>query len=349
MSYTKHEFKSGERLYASQLNEMDDQIKANEQALENKQPKGEYLTETAANNKYQPKGTYATEEFVTQKIAEAELGGGEGGNASGGISNTAKDLLISILRSAVYSTNQSDAISALRDALDSFDDSEPEEPEVDDHVHSYTTEVTVAPTCTEPGLETHTCSCGHIYTTEVSAGHNYVDGVCANCGHSTIEPESEVLELVPAASYPDPVTFEYTEQASPLMYLTAKQGKIKGGTVHVEFDNTVYDSFNINFYVFDSDGKPYLVADASKTGSAGSNYGKEGWKFSGWEDAGVVSGFGVAYGSFDLDIPEGCTFIASIRRFNSNTVYPEGGNTNAAFASWAFNGGVTFTVTKRKE
>ena len=45
MTYTKQNFKSGEVLMASQLNAMDDQIAANEIAIENKQPKGDYLTE----------------------------------------------------------------------------------------------------------------------------------------------------------------------------------------------------------------------------------------------------------------------------------------------------------------
>ena len=36
MSYVKHEFKSGQKLYAAQLNEMDEQIRANEQAIEEK-------------------------------------------------------------------------------------------------------------------------------------------------------------------------------------------------------------------------------------------------------------------------------------------------------------------------
>ena len=47
-----------------------------------------------------------------------------------------------------------------------------------------TTETIVkAPTCTEDGLKTITTSCGKV--TEVvlpAAGHNYVDGVCKNCG-----------------------------------------------------------------------------------------------------------------------------------------------------------------------
>lgn len=45
MSYEKQNFKSGEKLYAAQLNNMDNQIKANEEALIDKQPKGNYLTE----------------------------------------------------------------------------------------------------------------------------------------------------------------------------------------------------------------------------------------------------------------------------------------------------------------
>ena len=60
MSYTKQNFKSGEVLMASQLNAMDEQIAANEIAIENKQSKGDYLTTSAASSMYQPKGTYLT-------------------------------------------------------------------------------------------------------------------------------------------------------------------------------------------------------------------------------------------------------------------------------------------------
>ena len=45
MGYTKQNFKSGDTLKAAQLNAMDEQIAANEIALEGKQPKGDYLTE----------------------------------------------------------------------------------------------------------------------------------------------------------------------------------------------------------------------------------------------------------------------------------------------------------------
>ncbi|MBQ2384452.1 MAG: starch-binding protein, partial [Oscillospiraceae bacterium] len=55
--------------------------------------------------------------------------------------------------------------------------------------HEYESEVT-APTCTEPGYTTHTCTlCGHSFTdTETEpAGHSYVDGFCEHCGAE--EPE----------------------------------------------------------------------------------------------------------------------------------------------------------------
>ena len=52
--------------------------------------------------------------------------------------------------------------------------------------HNYESVVT-EPTCTEDGYTTHTCTaCGHSYVdaeTEAT-GHNFVDGVCVNCGEA---------------------------------------------------------------------------------------------------------------------------------------------------------------------
>ena len=49
--------------------------------------------------------------------------------------------------------------------------------------HSYTSTVT-APTCTDPGYTTYHCAvCGDSYVSDfVEAGHTYVDGICAVCG-----------------------------------------------------------------------------------------------------------------------------------------------------------------------
>lgn len=60
MGYTKQNFNAGDVLKAAQLNAMDEQIAANEIALEGKQPKGDYVTKNVADETYQPKGDYVT-------------------------------------------------------------------------------------------------------------------------------------------------------------------------------------------------------------------------------------------------------------------------------------------------
>lgn len=65
MSYEKQNFLDGQILKGDHLNKMEEGIAANADALENKQPKG----------------NYATEKFVTEKISEAQLGGGQNADA----------------------------------------------------------------------------------------------------------------------------------------------------------------------------------------------------------------------------------------------------------------------------
>lgn len=58
---------------------------------------------------------------------------------------------------------------------------------IDDYVdaagHSYTSKVTT-PTCTAQGYTTYTCSCGHSYKDNYvdATGHNYSGGKCVSCG-----------------------------------------------------------------------------------------------------------------------------------------------------------------------
>ena len=53
-----------------------------------------------------------------------------------------------------------------------------------EHTHSFGEwTVTKKATCTEPGEQTRTCECGYSETQVIPAtGHDYVNGVCANCG-----------------------------------------------------------------------------------------------------------------------------------------------------------------------
>ena len=88
------------------------------------------------------------------------------------------------------------------------------------HTHSYTSEVTTAPTCTEAGVKTFTCGCGDTYTEAVPAtGHtaddavveNNVDATCAAAGSydtvvycSVCDAElSRVTTEVPALGHKD--------------------------------------------------------------------------------------------------------------------------------------------------
>lgn len=160
------------------------------------------------------------------------------------------------------------------------------------------------------------------------------------------ETRTETLQFVSTTSYPNVTTFEYTEGTEYGQYSVAKQGEIKGGTARVDFDNTVYGCFNINFYVFDSYGNPYCQTDkdSSAKNTPYNNFSGDMGEID-WEGVGAGSGFGIATAPFSIKIPDGCTFIACMRRYNANTVYPEG-DTNSAFSKWVQTGGVTITVTE---
>lgn len=76
--------------------------------------------------------------------------------------------------------------------------SQPSTPNTTVHTHSYTSSVTTSPTCSEEGVKTYRCSCGHSYTESIPCtAHSYVETKteatctsegdttkrCQNCGH----------------------------------------------------------------------------------------------------------------------------------------------------------------------
>ncbi|MBQ5712453.1 MAG: hypothetical protein IIV61_07575, partial [Oscillospiraceae bacterium] len=70
--------------------------------------------------------------------------------------------------------------------------------------HSYTPVVT-APTCTEDGYTTYTCTdCGDSYVTDQvpAVGHDFSDGSCANCGQACAHHWSASVCTVCGAGYP---------------------------------------------------------------------------------------------------------------------------------------------------
>ncbi|MBO7195803.1 MAG: hypothetical protein J6V80_00530 [Clostridia bacterium] len=77
------------------------------------------------------------------------------------------------------------------------------------HSHSYSEDITVAPTCTEDGKAIYTCSCGDSYEAVIdNLGHKYRDGECLGCGeadpdylpdheHSFVDGKCECGEVDP--------------------------------------------------------------------------------------------------------------------------------------------------------
>ena len=65
------------------------------------------------------------------------------------------------------------AILKAQESIPALGVPKPEEP---GHTHTYGSAVTKAPTCTEPGVKTYTCSCGDQYTEEIPASnHRYIE------------------------------------------------------------------------------------------------------------------------------------------------------------------------------
>ena len=71
------------------------------------------------------------------------------------------------------------------------------------HEHSYTPAVT-APTCTEGGYTTYTCSCGDVYTADATPalGHDWHGTACSRCDAVRVNPFEDVPE---DSYYIDPV------------------------------------------------------------------------------------------------------------------------------------------------
>lgn len=186
---------------------------------------------------------------------------------------SAKNLLITILRNGVYSTDQSANITALENAIvgNGEEPDVPVEPDEPTHTHSYTSSVTTAATCDTAGVRTYTCSCGHSYTEEIPAtGHDYVDGVCTNCGAADPDYEpSENNGWVNGDPYTDAVVWQDGYA------INVTTGVAEANTTYSVTDYLpckgvdAFSSANNNFYsiyMYD-DNKTYIgKKDTNKTG-----------------------------------------------------------------------------------
>ena len=116
------------------------------------------------------------------------------------------------------------------------------------HGHAYEAVVT-APTCEAGGYTTYTCSCGDSYVSDATdaLGHNFVDGLCGNCGQiqvlegeSTLwTPESEEAPAIRINAQPEQLMHVYLngELVDPSNY-TVTQGSTVI-TFHADFLSTL--------------------------------------------------------------------------------------------------------------
>ena len=84
-----------------------------------------------------------------------------------------------------------------------------------EHTHAFGEwTVTKEATCTEPGEQTRTCDCGYSETQVIPAtGHDYVNGVCANCG--AVQTPDKPTPDKPTPDTPDKPTPDTPDKPTP--------------------------------------------------------------------------------------------------------------------------------------
>ena len=100
-----------------------------------------------------------------------------------------------------------------------------------DHTHDYIATVS-APTCTEKGFTTYTCTCGDSYKDNYveALGHNYADGVCTVCGakdpnYKPPVKENPFVDVYEGSVYYDAILWAYYNEPQ----------QITGGYTATEF------------------------------------------------------------------------------------------------------------------
>ena len=264
--------------------------------------------------------------------------------------NTAKTLLLSILGNTVYSSDQSDNITALATALEdkpaqssytitnNLTNCTNSNDATDARTGTvYTATITADPTYT---LTTVTVTMGGVDITveAVSGGEISIASVSGNV---VITATASIIEtLTPViANPPDYTTFAYATNTYAVS-LVYQVGTITGGKMRCTFDKDVAKNWNAAVYIFDAENQPYKFSPYKSP---------ENVDVSGaWNPYLVEPGGGTSYptvaDSFSIDIPDGCKAFLYIRP-GVAPVYDETVITNSIeFRNWAKNGGVVVTV-----
>lgn len=108
------------------------------------------------------------------------------------------------------------------------------------HVHSYTSSVTKAATCSESGVVTYTCSCGDSYTESIPmTAHSYGDYVYNN--DATTDADGTKTATCSVCGAADTVTAEGTKKSLPSWYdehtqqLNVATGSKRDGSLEAYF------------------------------------------------------------------------------------------------------------------
>ena len=300
----------------------------------------------------------------------SDSGGNVDQSGGSGITDTARALLISILRNAVFTTDQSASITALNTELaktSSGDNSgagtgggnNSGEPETTyytvvnslENVENSNTAESVAEgstyIATLTGTGDHSISSVVITMGGVDITETAWDEAISGITIATVTGDiiitatgriirTETLEIVGVTSYPNTTTFEYTEGTSS--YTLAKPGTLSGGVLSVDFDTAECSGFDMNLYIFDADGNPYLQTANNSGPANGGLY--EPTLYNPGESPG---GFFKAVAPFTFVLPDGCAVMACMRR--GDAAATDAVLSAATFKNWVLNGGLVFTVT----
>lgn len=114
------------------------------------------------------------------------------------------------------------------------------------HNHNYTSTVTKNPACTEEGVTTYTCSCGHSYTESIRAtGHSFGEYVYNN--DATSESDGTKTAICLVCGVTDTVVAEGTKITLPSWYdehpdipLNVATGGMRDGSLEMYFTIGAY-------------------------------------------------------------------------------------------------------------
>ena len=167
-----------------------------------------------------------------------------------------------------------------------------------DGVNHVYTDVVTAPTCTEQGYTTHTCSCGDtkVDTYVDAAGHSYVEGVCTACGEADPDYVAPGGAVIP--------------EGAPFTALTTDAGDAAAFEDMGKVDYTGYNTYSdVPYYhvtIPAGATQVYVTHPASEDPFADASYSSAYGYYAeteGWTGGGVTFTFEEAEDGFVIALP----------------------------------------------